>query len=172
MNTASRRIAVCLGLGAGLLCFSIWQATPLSLRNFIFFLTLTFISISDLTEYKVPNISIVICITDWASGLVFSLSPIADLKDGLIAGLVFGLGTYFLSVMLRVLLRKKVLGGGDIKLFFVTGLFLGIDKMLYMLVIACALGLVTSMIFRRKRIIPFAPSIAMGTIIMIMISAY
>ena len=56
------------------------------------------------------------------------------------------------------------MGGGDIKLFFMTGLFLGPLKGLLSLMIACVIGLVFAA-FAKNRKIPFGPSISLAVYI-------
>ena len=58
------------------------------------------------------------------------------------------------------------MGGGDIKLFAVTGLYLGAVASLFMVLFACILGLLMGVLIRKKKkeaLIPFGPSIALAT---------
>ena len=183
MNNVSKRIVLALIFGCFLLCPCLWGFSLLSLRNLCFFLCLLEIAVSDFFEYKISNKMILAGISIWAISClcfiffkaflempcdkIFSENILAHIKDGVLAALIFAFGIYFLSVFLRVLLRKKVLGGGDIKLFFVTGLYLGITKSLYMIFLACALGLIFSLILGRKKKIPFGPSIALATVVVV-----
>ncbi|MFF3101652.1 prepilin peptidase [Viridibacillus arvi] len=77
----------------------------------------------------------------------------------------------FLILLLVAILSKGGIGGGDIKLFFIIGLVLGIFSTLLALFLAAVIGLVTGvvlLIYRkqgRKTPIPFGPSIAVASII-------
>ena len=91
----------------------------------------------------------------------------------LVAALIFGGGLLILSLVMDRILKRDSLGGGDIKLFFVVGLYLGIAATLFSLLLACVLGLVFA--FLRKRIgnskneqIPFGPSIAAAAAVMLL----
>ena len=71
------------------------------------------------------------------------------------------------------ILKRDSLGGGDIKLFFVVGIYLGIAGTLFSLLLACVLGLLFA--FLRKTFgkaegeqIPFGPSIAAAAAVMLL----
>ena len=60
---------------------------------------------------------------------------------------------------------RDTLGGGDIKLFAVVGLYLGFIGTLFAMVLACILGLTLHAVFGRKdggKAFPFGPSIAIA----------
>lgn len=57
------------------------------------------------------------------------------------------------------------MGGGDIKLLFLTGLFLGWKRNLLCLVAACVIGIVWGLLQKKRgggEAIPWGPSIALG----------
>ena len=89
------------------------------------------------------------------------------------AAVVFGGGPLLLSLLLDSILKKDTLGGGDIKLYFVVGLYLGFAATLFSLLLACVLGLLFA--FLRKTFgkaigepIPFGPSIAAAAAVMLL----
>ena len=59
------------------------------------------------------------------------------------------------------LLGKESMGGGDIKLFFMTSLYLGLLQGLFSLILSCIVGLVIAAVMRRKRV-PFGPAISLA----------
>ena len=64
-------------------------------------------------------------------------------------------------------LGREAMGGGDLKLLFVTGLFFGWKGNLFCLILACLIGIVWALLAARKsgesgRPIPWGPSIALG----------
>jgi leader peptidase (prepilin peptidase)/N-methyltransferase len=72
----------------------------------------------------------------------------------------------------RLLFKKDSLGGGDIKLAAGLGAFLGIWKVLLVVVLSAAVGLVFSLIamavsssIRENRIVPFGPFLAIAALI-------
>ena len=65
-----------------------------------------------------------------------------------------------LSLLFDRLTGKESLGGGDIKLFFMTGLYLGSAwEILFYLILSCLLGLGFATL-RKTQKLPFGPSIA------------
>ena len=82
-----------------------------------------------------------------------------------------------LSLLMDRILRKESLGGGDIKLFAVMGLYLGMTGSLFALLFACVLGLVPAVICRRREadhggIIPFGPAISIATWLMLLYGSH
>lgn len=74
----------------------------------------------------------------------------------------------FLPLFLLGLLNEQSVGGGDIKLFAVVGIFLGpigVLLSLFLSAVIAIIGYVIILIYRQKRqkIIPFGPSIAIGS---------
>lgn len=84
-------------------------------------------------------------------------------------GLSMSLPMLILVMIMEKILKKEVMGGGDIKLIFVTGMYLGWRRNMLMLLFACMIGLVFSYVQAQKegkRVpIPFGPSIAIGSVI-------
>ena len=83
---------------------------------------------------------------------------------GLLGGLIIGGGMLLLSLLFDRLLGKESLGGGDIKLFFMTGLFLGTAVSLFSLILSCILGLFVAVGMKQNRI-PFGPAISAAAFI-------
>ena len=73
-----------------------------------------------------------------------------------------------LTLLMEKILKKEAMGGGDIKLIFVTGMYLGWEQNLLMLFIACILGIVMSL-GNKEKVIPFGPAIAVATVFTMLI---
>lgn len=84
---------------------------------------------------------------------------IAGLVDGLAGGLLVGGGILLFSLVFDAVTGKTSLGGGDVKLLFVVGLFLGAALSLLNLLVACVLGLVFAA-FHLRRSGVAAPKVA------------
>ena len=68
-------------------------------------------------------------------------------------------------------LQKPSMGGGDIKLFFLLGVYLGVKKAMLTLFLSCIIGLVWQLLQQRLEpgaAFPFAPSIAVAAWVVIM----
>lgn len=95
------------------------------------------------------------------------------LIDGLVGALVLGGGSLAVSLAFEHFAQRPSMGGGDIKLLAVVGLFLGWERGLWCLFAACLVVLVIQVVSRvregGKRIgsqtFPFAPAILVGVVI-------
>lgn len=138
--------------------------------NMFFIGILCWVSISDIYTRRIPDSAILAAI---GFRIFFLMIQEGLVWRGLIMvilnGLIISLPLLFLVVICERLLNKYLLGGGDIKLVFVTGIYLGWEKNLWVLFIACLLGSVF-VLLKQKRTetyihFPFGPSIALAAII-------
>ena len=157
-----------------------------SLFPYLFLLFILCIeTITDLRERRIPDSAIVAAILvkigytvmDWVFGnsAVYQNVENPALIKGLLLllldGLVVSLPVLLLTLVIEKLWQKEAMGGGDIKLLFVTGLYLGWEKNLWMLLIASMIGVVVGMIKAREKecneegYFPFGPMIAIATVI-------
>ncbi len=98
------------------------------------------------------------------SGSVAAMT--ARAKDGLFGALAYGGGMLVLSLLLDLVLKRETLGGGDVKLFGMLGLFTGLKCGLLMLLLSCITGLFLALSVRngKKKEFPFGPAIAIAAI--------
>ena len=120
------------------------------------------LSLSDLKSYEIPDGFILFGIVWW---LLFSFS-----LDGLMSGVVIGGSILIITLVMEKILKKEAMGGGDIKLFFVVGLYLGILGSLFNVILACVVGLLFVLIGRKNKI-PFGPSISIATYISLLVGS-
>lgn len=123
------------------------------------------LSIVDLKTYEIPDCYILFGIAWWVIGIgieYFSgIEVLGKIKDGLIGGVVIAGGLLIISLIMDKVLKKESMGGGDIKLVFVTGLYLGAMNGLFALVLACIIGLLFVVVWKKDKI-PFGPSISIA----------
>ncbi len=145
-------------------CLMRFGLAVLALRNWVFLCCLFFLSLVDLDSYIIPNGSLVVAALAWLAAVWFGEEPLTALWKGLLAGVVYGGGLLLVSLLLDKLLKKDTLGGGDIKLFAVIGLYLGFIGTLFSVIFACVLGLLFALLRRARgkegEQIPFGPAIA------------
>lgn len=92
----------------------------------------------------------------------------AQILRGVLTGAGLSGGMLALSPLFDRLTGKESLGGGDIKLFFVTGLYLrSIWEVLFFLILSCVLGIGCSLVWRKGKI-PFGPAIAAAFFLMLL----
>ncbi len=129
------------------------------LRDLGFVTVLYGLSLSDLKSYEIPDGFILFGIVWW---ILFSFS-----LQGLVSGFVIAASVLMISLITEKVLKKEAMGGGDIKLFFVVGLYLGMFGSLFNLILACLIGLVFVVGMKKKKI-PFGPSISIATYIFLL----
>lgn len=83
---------------------------------------------------------------------------------GLAGACALGGGVLAITLVLDYLLGKESMGGGDIKLYAVAGLYLGPGKGLLMLIVSCLLGL-GCCIWKQRSRIPLGPWISLACIL-------
>ena len=135
-------------------------------RDFLLTGMLFSLSIVDLQIYEIPNGMLITALLGWLVTVPFLYSPLLSggfrlaLHD-ILAGLLLGGGMLLLSMIMDRILKKDSLGGGDIKLFALLGLYVGYFGDYLILVFAVIFGLLTIVLLRKNRI-PWGPSIAAG----------
>lgn len=121
---------------------------------------------ADLEGYMIPDRLLVI-------GLLVHLGALA-LRGGFLRGLlssVLGGAAIALPLLLLILLLERVrkqelMGGGDIKLLFLTGFYLGAGRNLLCLMLAALIGIAAALAARKREApIPWGPSIAAAALL-------
>jgi leader peptidase (prepilin peptidase)/N-methyltransferase len=122
------------------------------------------VSFIDLEHYIIPNSLI---ITGLAGGLILNIAA----KDVGVVSALIGILVTSGFLLLVALISKGGMGGGDIKLTVVTGLFLGWPLAPLGLFLGAGVGGIVAIILLlsglrgRKDPLPFGPFIALGTVI-------
>ena len=179
-----RYVAAELVCGCGfVLSFLRYGVSWRTLQVIVLFCILLALSLTDFEIYEIPDRFILAGIIWYLvfsklmdrrlslTGMTVSILPEGEylslpawgqnLLAGLIGGLAIGGGMLFLSLLFDHLLGKESMGGGDIKLFFMTSLYLGLLQGLFSLILSCIVGLVIAAVMRRKRV-PFGPAISLA----------
>lgn len=137
----------------------------LTLRYLMLSCILLGLSLVDFDIYEIPNRFIVAGIVVWIATIPFIDTPIKEqLISGLSGGFTIGGSILLLSLFMDFVLKKESMGGGDIKLFFMLGLYMGPILGLFHLIISCFVGIFFVIILRNNKI-PFGPAISIGAII-------
>lgn len=120
------------------------------------------VSFVDIENQIIPNKIIIFTL---GIGVIFAFFDNISFMSALF-GMILGGG-----MLLLLALVPGVLGGGDIKLMFVLGIFLGVKGALFAIFIAFVLASIVSILLllfkikKRKDYIPFGPFLALGTFI-------
>ena len=130
----------------------------------IFFIDLKFQIIPD--EITLSGIVIGLATSLLPGGIGIMLS---------LLGLLVGGGFLFLmGVLGDLIFKRETMGGGDIKMTAMLGVFLGWQDVLFVIIVAATIGLVITRVMkpfsgkiRKSREIPFGPFLALATIVVI-----
>ena len=123
---------------------------------------------ADLEGYIIPDRFVIGLIV---VRLVFLLLLGADRSqwiDSLLGGFAVGGGLLLIVLIYEKLRKIEAMGGGDLKLLFATGLYLGWMGNILCLFAACVLGIVFGIIATRgetERVFPWGPSISAAAIL-------
>lgn len=127
---------------------------------------LIIISVIDLRHRIIPDFMVAIALV---IGIIFAIMTKASVIDTLL-GMVCGGGLLFLLALV-----PNAMGGGDIKIMFAIGAFLGINRTLWALLLAFSLSSIISIVLivfkikGTKDYIPFGPFLALGSFISFLI---
>ena len=154
------------------LCLLRFDLTVLCLRNWIFLCCLFCLSLVDLESYTIPDGCLLTAVGAWVLALPFLKPGWVEILKHVLAGLAFGGGILLVSILMDKLLGKESLGGGDVKLFTVVGLYLGFVSTLFCVMLSCVFGLLFALLRSRGsgkgRAIPFGPSISAAAAFMLL----
>ena len=93
---------------------------------------------------------------------------VRGLVTGTMPGLVIACSVLILSLIMDKALRKETMGGGDIKLLFVIGMFLPLGQCLLMVLVACTLGILMAaftMNLKADTPFPFGPALSLAAVL-------
>ncbi len=143
-------------------CMFAFGLTALCLRNWLFLCCLFLLSMVDLEISEIPDGAIIFAAAVWLLTLPLLWTGWKDALLHLAAGLVYGGAILLLSLLLDRMLKKESLGGGDVKLLAVIGLYLGFVQTLFCLILACLIGLLQAVLTGKTRgkQFPFGPALS------------
>ncbi len=127
------------------------------------------LSLVDLASYEIPDGFLIAGIVWWVLCLPLMGEPIwSEVKEGLLGGVVIAGGMLAFSLLFDKVTQKESMGGGDIKLYFVVSLYLGLAVSFLNLILSCFVGLLFVLLLHRQKI-PFGPSISISSVICLLV---
>lgn len=158
---------------ATVLCLLRFDLTALCLRNLVFLGCLFLLTLTDLDAMIIPDGCHIAAVLAWLAALPFVGMGRSEIIAHLIAGAALGGGLLAISLAMDKIMGRDTMGGGDIKLMAVVGLYLGPIGALFTLVLACVIGLAFNALRRGDgaRAFPFGPSIAVAAAAMLLYGA-
>ena len=109
-------------------------------------------SLTDLDDYLIPNGCIVAAVVIRAVYLVVcallgqDVGPLV--RESLIGAVAVTVPLLVLVLIMDRVLGKPSMGGGDLKLFAVAGLYFGWQQCLFLVIVACLIGIVFALVGR------------------------
>ena len=134
-----------------------------ALRGLVLMSLLIAASLVDLEDGWIPDRLILAGIGAFVLLALPDAAPLAALGRGLFGALAVALPLLGLVLLADRLLGRETMGGGDIKLLFMIGLYFDWRLNLLLLIAACLLGLALAFILGRARPnapFPFGPALA------------
>lgn len=156
------------------LCLLRFDLTVTFLRNFLFLGCLYLLTLTDLESMIIPDGCHIAAVVIWALVLPFTFTGWGDVFKSVLAALIYGGALLGLSLIMDKVMGRDTLGGGDIKLFAVVGLYLGFVGTLFTVLLSCVLGLALQAIMKRGKqggAFPFGPAIAISAAVMLLYGA-
>lgn len=143
-------------------CLLRFDFTVLTVRVWGFLCCLFLLSLVDGETRKIPDGCLLAAAIVWLVTEPFLWAGWRDALLHIAAGVVYGAALLLISLALDRILKKESLGGGDVKLIAVIGLYLGFLPTLFALILACILGLLQVLIagVGRGKAFPFGPALS------------
>ncbi|BCZ45574.1 hypothetical protein psyc5s11_16410 [Clostridium gelidum] len=164
-KTAKIVIPIICGLAFEVL-FVRFGFTIILAKAIVMTVILIIISFIDLQHKIIPDFMVVIALV---IGIIFSFIAKTSFIDTIL-GMIAGGGILFLLALV-----PNAMGGGDIKLMFAIGAFLGLNRTLWALLLAFIISSIISIVLILLKIkgtkdyIPFGPFLSLGSFISILI---
>ncbi len=142
---AGRPVTWAASLGCSVVFASVvgrYGATAEALQMTLFSTVLVVVTLTDLMAYTIPN-SCVAAAAAVRLVLLVARGDAAELVSFLLAALAVGGFLTLLALAMDAALGRRSLGGGDVKLLAVAALYFGLSRTVFLLLVACALGLLS-----------------------------
>ncbi len=174
------------GVGiSGLYDIDIWYITGFTSERILFFFEYWFLTgclyiaaLADLESLEIPDGVLLAGAISWVvfsiGELLLKIVSIKWLLHHFLAGLLIGAVMLVLSIVMDRVLGKDSMGGGDIKLYSLLGLYLGYIGSYELVLLSCIVGLLFAGIRKAAlpdapKEFPFGPSIAFAGYILLLV---
>lgn len=144
-------------------------------KNMVLLSIMAVVLVTDFYSYRIPNSFIIFGLLARVAILVYEFMASPEILGIVIKSeIIAAIALLFCGILCNVVIKNS-LGFGDIKLFILMGLFLGLtnvwNAMIVSLIISFFVSLYVLLVKKMKKndIIPFAPSIAIGTFITVLL---
>ncbi len=151
------------------LCALLWVSAAVrfgltweTAEHCLLFSILLFLSLVDWDVMELPNGPMLAGAAAFLVFLPAHEAPLSRLAQGAVGALALGGGLLLISLIMDRLLGRETMGGGDIKLLAMLGLYTGPAAGLFLLLLACFIGLAFALRRGRGQAFPFGPALALA----------
>ncbi len=120
------------------------------------------LSLCDLNTYEIPDGFIIFGCIWWLLFKIIRGFSFKLIGLSILSAFIVSFAVLLISLIMDKILGNETLGGGDVKLLFLCGLYLNLIGSIFNIFLACIMGLVF-ILFLKKDKIPFGPCIALAT---------
>ena len=143
-----------------------YDLTLKTLELIVLYSILLCVTLCDLDMHIIPDRFIIIGIINRIIFILISGNISEELKLSLIGAFSVSLPLLILSLILDKILKKDTMGGGDIKLFFMAGMYFAWPVNVLVLFMSAIIGILFGILSKSKKNeenqIPFGPAISVG----------
>lgn len=157
------------------LVYKVYGLNFITINYLVLTSLLIIITFIDIDHYIIPDNLIIF---GSLFTIVFSLTGKGiSITDSIIGAIICGGGMLLLINIIEFIVKKEVMGGGDIKLFFMIGLFLGLKLGLLTILLSIYVGAIygiTTIVYSKVKkqeynsMIPYGPFISIGAYITVL----
>jgi leader peptidase (prepilin peptidase)/N-methyltransferase len=147
-----------------MMAYQIFGLSFETLLAIVFLSTLVIVFISDYQTMIIPD-QVIIASSIMMVILIFFIRGIGGLGLSILDGVIAFGSMWLLKLLGDFMFKKESMGGGDIKLLFIFGLYFGWPMALLSVVIASFIGLPISIIVllvKKDNVVPFGPFLSMA----------
>lgn len=150
---------------------SLWRygVTIQTLEYDILIILLLILSLVDWDSGILPDSVLLIGVANFVIFSILQGAGFSGLLYGILSGLTVSIPLLVLVLIMDRLLGVESMGGGDIKLFFVVGMYFPLRQLLVIVILACVIGIVFALLTKKTvgdaenpKAFPFGPAIALA----------
>lgn len=144
-----------------------------NLKRLLLVDVLLIVALTDWVDMRIPNKYVLAGLIGWIALTMANVVTASHFPKGIVVDeLIAGSAMFLVGMLCRITIKNSI-GAGDVKLFFVIGLMLGLSGTWSAVFASLIISFFVSLyllIFKkknRKDVIPFGPALAIGTTISI-----
>ncbi len=151
--------------------YNIYLINKLSINEWLYNLSISYflilVIIVDYSEYWIPDLTIIGILIIKILYLLLNYYLYNNQVD--LSGVIVTVITFIILIIIELIIKKEILGFGDIKLIVVLMIGKSILDFSYLLLFSSFIGLIFYFILYKKKMIPFGPSIVIAYLILLII---